>query len=105
MSDAARKAELLFETSTVAEIREVRCLPLQSRSPRQNACQLSDSSDSSRSLCVVHPPKPVCSDHGGCLRTAAAMPVQVETKADAEIEEKKVALRQLVGDSYRCARP
>lgn len=26
---------------------------------------------------------------------------QVETKANAEIEEKKVALRQLVGDSYR----
>ena len=26
---------------------------------------------------------------------------QVETKANAEIEDKKVALRHLVGDSYR----
>jgi len=47
MSEPARKAEMLFETSTIAEIREV------------------------------------------------------ESKAKAEIEDKKEALRHLVGDSYR----
>lgn len=34
--------------------------------------------------------------------TSGSIAEQVETKANAEIEDKKVALRQLVGDSYRC---
>lgn len=80
--------EKLFQTSSIAAVREVRALRCQ-RSPARTAPRCR------RWLCHAS----TCPVF--LLRAADA---QVETKTRHEIEEKKKQLRSVVGDSYRCAR-
>ncbi len=81
-SEAKRRAEQLFESSTVAEIREVRVYAQQQCYSRGEAARTSRDRSSG-------------SGHRAGL--------QIESKTRADIEAKKNQLRQLVGDSYRSA--